>query len=108
MKTLHSKKVQYGRRSHHHMQHLHHSEKRRPADTSAIDIQIVECLHLISLRFERISTKLQLLLGAPEFEIEMRKLVVDDRGNRAGFPKQVLTELLRLSALHTERYGHLT
>ena len=39
------------------------------------------------------------LWGEPEVEDFLRKLIVDDRGSRQGFPFEVMSELLVLSAL---------
>lgn len=73
-------------------------------DIESID----ELLFEIEFRHPHISSKLKLLLGHPEFEIEIRNLIVAEREGRAGFDKNILSNLLKLSKLHTEKYGHLS
>lgn len=67
-----------------------------------------ELLFEIECVYPRISKRLELLIGYPEFEMEMNNLLVPDREGRQGFPKPVLSNLLKLSKLHTEKYGHLS
>lgn len=67
-----------------------------------------ELLFEIECVYPHISKRLELLIGYPEFEMEMNKLLVPDREGRQGFPKPVLSNLLKLSKLHTEKYGHLS
>jgi len=53
----------------------------------------------------RISTAIELMWGNPELETYFDKLIVDDRGGRAGFPKPVMDALLRLYNDHTRRFN---
>lgn len=64
-------------------------------------------LEEIELDFPRVAGNLKLLVGHLEFEIAISKLIFDDRGDRQGFPKHIMTILLKLSNLHTRKYGHL-
>lgn len=68
---------------------------------------IEDLLHEIEFEFPRISNILSLLVGHKEFEIEMNKLLIDDRGNRKGFSKHILNSLMRLSEAHLKKYGKL-
>lgn len=72
------------------------------------EMNISELLFEIECDYQHISKRLELLIGYPEFEMEMSKLLIPDRPGRQGFPKQVLSNLLKLSKLHTEKYGHLS
>lgn len=67
---------------------------------------IAEILFEIEFRHPHISNKLKLLLGHPEFEIEIKNLVVSERENRAGFDKLILNCLMKLYELHRDKYQH--
>ena len=60
----------------------------------------------LEFEFKHVSDSLRLLIGHPEFEIVIQKLIIDDRGDRQGFPMKTMSLLLKLSKLHTEKYGH--
>lgn len=81
------------------VEHIHY-----PIDKLTFDDLLFE----IECDYPHISKRLELLIGYPEFEMEMSKLLIPDRPGRQGFPKQVLSNLLKLSKLHTEKYGHLS
>jgi hypothetical protein len=66
-----------------------------------------ELLSELSVSFSRIAKRLTLLVGTSEFDVELTKLIIDDRGGRQGFPPDVLGILLQLSLRHTEKYGKL-
>lgn len=72
-----------------------------------IELTIDDLLFEIETVYPHIKNRLELLVGYPEFEIEMNKLIFSDRENRQGFPKFILTTLLKLSKLHTKQFGHL-
>lgn len=73
-------------------------------NTETID----DILFEIEFRHPHISNKLKLLLGHPEFEIEIRKLIIAERENRAGFDKTIFSLILKLYELHHEKYGLLS
>jgi hypothetical protein len=54
----------------------------------------------IETRFPRIASAIQLLWGHPEMDTYFQKLVVDERGDREGFPPDVMSDLLFLATLH--------
>ncbi len=85
-----------------HKQDIEHIEFK--TNMNSID----EILFEIEFRHPHISDKLKLLLGHPEFEIEIRNLVVAERENRAGFDKLILNCLLKLHELHRDKYQHTT
>ena len=62
----------------------------------------------LEFQFKHVADKLRLLVGYAEFETAIQQHVVDDRGRRQGFPKETMSLLLKLSALHTKKYGHFT
>lgn len=61
----------------------------------------------IEFRHKHISDKLKLLIGHPEFEIEIQNLLIDKRKNRKGFDPLITTCLLKLNELHIKKYGLL-
>jgi len=44
--------------------------------------------------------------GRSEFEKFAAELIIDERGDRKGLPKEVLSELLFLYALHLHMFGY--
>lgn len=68
---------------------------------------IEDLLFEIEFNYPHISEKLDLLKGHPEFEIEIKNLIVNAREDRNGFPKPILNNLLKLYKLHQEKYGVL-
>jgi hypothetical protein len=50
--------------------------------------------------FPRILTAIQSLWGYPELNAYFRKLTLDNRGDREGFPKEVWEEIFALLHLH--------
>lgn len=81
-----------------HIEHIH-----LKLDESSIEQLLLE----IELDYPHVAKKLELLLGYPEFEIEMQRLIVNQREGRQGFAKSILGHLLKLSNLHYEKYGML-
>lgn len=81
-----------------HIEHIH-----LKLDESSIEQLLFE----IELEYPHVAKKLELLLGYPEFEIEMQQLIVNQREGRQGFAKSILSHLLKLSNLHYEKYGML-
>ena len=74
-------------------------------DQESID----ELLFEIELNHSHVADKLRLLLGYPEFEIEIQNLIVNNkRLDRQGFSKNVLDCLLKLFHLHVEKYVMMT
>ncbi len=64
-----------------------------------------ELLSLLEQRdFKRISDSIRFLWGNREFEDYMNKLIIDDRGDRAGFPPDVLGALLKLHRIHNAEF----
>jgi hypothetical protein len=55
-------------------------------------------------KFARIVTQITLMWGYPEMDTFFNKLWIDDRGDRAGFPKAVMEDLMFLASLHQAAY----
>jgi ankyrin repeat protein len=51
-------------------------------------------------RFDRILVNIEKLWGTPEIEDYFTDLIIDRRGGREGFPKDVLDDILRLRDFH--------
>ena len=62
-------------------------------------------LTIVEGRFDRIAQCIAEYWGSPAFDGYMEKLLIDERGNRQGFPPEVAEALLRLSRLHGEKFG---
>lgn len=67
-----------------------------------------ELLFEIEIIHPHVSKKLKLLIGHPEFELEMKRLIMGDRENREGFSQFVIDHLLKIYEIHIEKYGHLS
>jgi hypothetical protein len=52
--------------------------------------------------FARIADQITLMWGYPELDTFLARLCIDDRGNRKGFPRPVMDELLFLTLLHQQ------
>ena len=59
--------------------------------------------HRLEQHYPRILDKIAPLWGEPELDTYFESLLIDQRGNRQGFPREVMTEILRLNLLHKER-----
>jgi hypothetical protein len=53
-------------------------------------------------KFPHILETIQLMWGHPELNMYFDKLIVDDRGNRQGFPTEAWAEIHMLSRVHHE------
>jgi len=58
----------------------------------------------IEARFPRIASAITLLWGNPEMDAYFTRIMVDERGDREGFPPEVMAEILFLANLHTNAY----
>jgi len=54
--------------------------------------------------YPRIAAAIELMWGSKELEVYLDRLILDDRGGRAGFPPQVMEALLKLHKQHTLRF----
>jgi len=55
-------------------------------------------------QFPRIAEAIVLLWGHPEMDAYFNKIAVDERGDREGFPPEVMSDLLMLATLHAHAY----
>lgn len=62
-------------------------------------------LPLIEERFPRIARAIADTWGTRECDAYLSRLIVDERGSRAGFPPDVLRALLDLSQQHQRQFG---
>ena len=75
-------------------------------DKQPTDQELVEAaLETLRAEFPRIHQKLVPLWGSAAGEAYLDSLIVDDRGNRQGFPPDVMRGLLVLQRVHFERFG---
>lgn len=77
-----------------------------PVDRQPTDKEMVEAaLETLKAGFPRIHQKLVPLWGSAAGEAYLDSLIVDDRGNRQGFPPDVMRGLLVLQRVHFEQFG---
>ncbi len=55
-------------------------------------------------KFPRVTSAITLLWGNPEMETYFKRITVDDRGDREGFPPDVMSDILFLATLHGDAY----
>jgi len=55
-------------------------------------------------QFPRIADAIVLLWGNPEMDTYFNKITLDERGDREGFPSEVMSDLLMLATLHAHAY----
>lgn len=78
----------------------------QPASVQTFELELelvpvaeVDPRSALEIRHFRIAEKITLLWGEPEALRYLESLVVDDRGGRAGFDKEVISELMMLSSI---------
>ena len=54
--------------------------------------------------FKRISDAIKVLWGHKECDDYLNKQIIDERGNRQGFPHEVLSALLKLHGIHSQEF----
>ena len=72
--------------------------------------------HALEQQYPRVLNKILALWDTPSIEAYFADLLVDDRGNRAGFPKEVASDIFYLSTLLQEKverdpsnpWGHIS
>ena len=72
-----------------------------PSDKQLAD----EALEMLKALFPRIHQSLLALWGTGQGEAYVDSLIVDERGNRKGFPPDVLRGLLVLQRIHFQEFG---
>lgn len=58
--------------------------------------------------FPRIVDKITLMWGSKEFPEFLSSLMIDNRGDRQGFPLEVIEEMMFLNEIHDARLGKRT
>jgi hypothetical protein len=66
------------------------------------DETLPQCQCALEVQFPHILSAIQALWGFRELNAYFTKLTLDERGNRAGFPKEVWDELHVLLRIHQE------
>ena len=75
--------------------------QRQPTDRELTE----EAVALLKTLFPRIHQRLVTLWGSGAGEDYLDGLIMDDRGNRQGFPPEVLRALLVLQRVHFQTFG---
>jgi len=63
---------------------------------------------VVAQHYPRIARAIEQLWGAPEMDRFFDRLLIDERGNRAGFPPEVVQALLLLSSRHQQAFRYHT
>lgn len=61
---------------------------------------------VVAANYPRVAHALRQLWGTPEADAFFNRMLIDDRGNRAGFPPEVVRALLALSELHQQAFRY--
>lgn len=77
------------------------AEDRGPTDRELA----AKAVALLKAQFPHIHGKLVPLWGKEAGEQYLDSLILDERGNRQGFPPEALSALLVLQRIHFERFG---
>jgi hypothetical protein len=80
---------------------VNQKNQRHPTDKELAD----EAVALLKTLFPRIHQNLVTLWGTGPGEAYLDGLIMDDRGNRQGFPPDVLRGLLVLQRVHFQTFG---
>ena len=75
--------------------------QRQPTDKELTE----EAVALLKTQFPRIHQRLVALWGTGPGEDYLDSLIMDDRGNRQGFPPDILRALLVLQRIHFQTFG---
>lgn len=65
----------------------------------------MKILSEVEKKFPHVARNITLMWGCPELVDYINQLIVDDRGERHGFPTEVLDEMLFLHRLHITKHG---
>ena len=61
-------------------------------------------LFIIREQYPRIAKAIELMWGTREMDTYFSRLIVNERNDRAGFPRDVMAAILKLSADHAKRF----
>lgn len=84
-----------------HREMIHGEAVTPPND----EVLTAEAVALLKSLFPRIHDRLGATWGTPQCEAYLDRLILDDRGDRDGFPPQVLSALLVLQRVHAKQFG---
>lgn len=56
--------------------------------------------HNLETKFTRIFTRIMAMWGTPALDVYLGELMIDEKGDRQGFPKEISAEIFMLSLLH--------
>ncbi len=63
---------------------------------------------IVARQFPRIAAAIELMWGNRELDEYLHKMIMTDRGDRAGFPKEVIAALLKLHNQHVARFRFMS
>lgn len=63
---------------------------------------------IVEQHYPRVAQVIHQLWGSPEMDAFFNRILIDDRGNRAGFPPAVVQALLALSGQHQNAFRYPT
>ena len=80
----------------------YHFPADRPAPVPVPRVNGADCLSMLESDFPRVIEAILAQWGYKELNEYFRKLMIDDRGNRLGFPPQAWEEIYLLQHIHLE------
>ena len=84
-----------------HREMIHGEPVTPPND----EVLTAEAVAMLKSLFPRIHDRLGATWGTSQCEVYLDRLILDDRGDRDGFPPQVLSALLVLQRVHAKQFG---
>lgn len=84
------------------------AQQKQANDASTKSKEAYYPLPIVQARFPRIAEVIQSMWGTPELDGYFDKLLIDERGDRAGFPPDVVHALFTLSREHIEKFRFRT
>lgn len=64
-----------------------------------------EAKEIVTSNYPKVMDKINLIWGYPECELELDRLIVSNRSNRQGFPREVLEAIVAIHFEHQRLFG---
>lgn len=69
--------------------------------------EVFNSAEIIKIIYPRIYERIEATWGSTELDLYFNRLIIDDRGNREGFPKEVLNALLILAKANRKEFAEI-
>lgn len=80
--------------------------KPKAPTLEALPPVIVQDVVIIQELYPNISNKIAALWGSVQLHKFLNQMIIDDRGNRQGFPQPIISALMRVFQYHTRVVPH--